>query len=52
MVSNNDARALYTPWFNLSRMLTSNRRVNRPLTRLLGLYIYWHPAGNTMAGWR
>jgi hypothetical protein len=52
MVSNNDARALYAPWFNPSRMFTSNRRVNGTLTMLLGLYIYWHPAGTTIAGWR
>ena len=45
MVSNHDARALYAPWFNPSRMLTSNRRDNRTLTMLLGLHIYWHPAG-------
>jgi hypothetical protein len=50
MVSNHDARALYAPWFNPSRMLTSNRRVNRTLTMLLGPYIYWHTAGK-YHGW-
>jgi hypothetical protein len=37
MVSNNDARLLYTLWFNFSRMLPSNCRVDGALTMLLGL---------------
>jgi hypothetical protein len=57
MVSNNDARPLYALWFNLSRLLTANRRVDGTLNPLLGLYIRPHPVSDDqmvkwLDGWR
>jgi len=46
MVSNNDSRPLYALWFNVSRWLTSNRRVDGTLIPLLGLYICPHPVSD------
>ncbi|MBI1994920.1 MAG: hypothetical protein HYU31_16150 [Deltaproteobacteria bacterium] len=46
MVSNNDARPLYALCFSLSRLLTSNRRVDGTLTILFGLYICPHPVSD------